>query len=176
MKELIRKKVLEQRKLINNKVQKDLNIINNLKSLLTDYQKIMIYYPIYNEPNILSIINDKTKEFYLPYCKNNEIEIRKIYDLNDLILDEEKVLSSKHKTNDIIDIVIAPALSTNSKCYRLGYGKGYYDRFLQKHNIKKIIVVYDEFIIEEDFQDEWDISFDYIVTDKKIIKRIDENV
>ena len=95
MKELIRKEILNKRKNIEFKDQKDLMIINHLKSIINDFNNIMIYYPISNEPNILNIM-ENNKNYYLPYCINKDIEVRKIVSLDDL----EKlksVLSSSRK-------------------------------------------------------------------------------
>lgn len=169
MKDIIRKEILIKRKAIENKNIKDEIILNYLRQLTSLYNKIMIYYPISNEPNILNII-ENAKTFYLPYCVNGDIEVRKLVGLNDLEKDEANVLSSKVKTNDIVDVVIVPAVAMNKQFYRLGYGKGYYDRFLKNKNVLKIAVVYDEFLIEDSYQDEWDVCFDYIVTNKEILK------
>ena len=130
----------------------------------------MIYYPISNEPNILNIM-ENNKNYYLPYCINGDIEVRKIVSLDDLEKDEANVLSSKVKTNDMIEVVIVPAVAMNRHFFRLGYGKGYYDRFLKYKNVLKIAVVYNDFLIDEQYQDEWDVCFDYIVTEKEIIKK-----
>lgn len=170
MKELIRKEILNKRKNIEFKDQKDLMIINHLKSIINDFNNIMIYYPISNEPNILNIM-ENNKNYYLPYCINKDIEVRKIVSLDDLEKDEANVLSSKVKTNDMIEVVIVPAVAMNRQFFRLGYGKGYYDRFLKYKNVLKIAVVYNDFLIDEQYQDEWDVCFDYIVTEKEIIKK-----
>lgn len=170
MKELIRKEILNKRKNIEFKEQKGLRIINHLKSIINDFNNIMIYYPISNEPNILNIM-ENNKNYYLPYCINGDIEVRKIVSLDDLEKDEANVLSSKVKTNDMIEVVIVPAVAMNRQFFRLGYGKGYYDRFLKYKNVLKIAVVYNDFLIDEQYQDEWDVCFDYIVTEKEIIKK-----
>ena len=71
----------------------------------------------------------------------------------------------------MIEVVIVPAVAMNRQFFRLGYGKGYYDRFLKYKNVLKIAVVYNDFLIDEQYQDEWDVCFDYIVTEKEIIKK-----
>jgi 5-formyltetrahydrofolate cyclo-ligase len=58
----------------------------------------------------------------------------------------------------------------NNKGYRLGYGRGYYDRYLVNSNCVKIALVYEQCLINESFEEEWDIKFDYIVTENKIIE------
>ena len=68
MKKELRKTLLEKRKNIINKESKDQIIVNNIYSIIEKYQKIMIYYPISSEPNILNIIKiEDNKLFYLPF-------------------------------------------------------------------------------------------------------------
>ena len=54
----------------------------------------------------------------------------------------------------------------NKKCYRLGYGKGFYDRFFAKNNIKakKIIVISNELISDEFVEDKFDFQCDEIIS------------
>ena len=89
--------------------------------------------------------------------------------MNDLELDLYNVPTSKIKTNDEVEVAIVPAVAMNNKKYRLGYGKGYYDKFLKNKDILKIAVVNSEFVIDVDYQDEWDVCFDIIVTEKEVI-------
>ena len=43
-----------------------------------------------------------------------------------------------NKITSIIDLIIVPALAVDKKNYRLGYGGGYYDRFLLDSSIINI--------------------------------------
>lgn len=169
MKKELREKVLEARNNISNKEFLDFEIVKNLKRLIGYNKNILIYYPIKNEANILGII-DSHNVFFFPYCKKEDIECRMIDGLENLILDEKGIPSSNIKSNAKIDIVISPAIAMNVRGYRLGYGKGYYDRYLQDKDCLKIAVVYDQFVFDEEYQDQWDVCFDYIVTDKRIIE------
>jgi 5-formyltetrahydrofolate cyclo-ligase len=167
MKQELRKTLSKQRKQLINDNE---GIVTNLPLLLSKYSKILLYYPIFNEPNVLSIMNkclDKT--YYLPYTYTDYIEIRKVENLDDLELDLYNVPTSKIKTNDEVEVAIVPAVAMNYKKYRLGYGKGYYDKFLKNKDILKIAVVNSEFVIDVDYQDEWDVCFDIIVTEKEVI-------
>ena len=64
---------------------------------------------------------------------------------------------------------IVPGYSFSEKGYRLGYGGGYYDRFLSEHkNVKTIGICFDEMISDEIPVGEYDIPVSLIVTDRKI--------
>lgn len=171
MKKELRKIYLEKRKHIEYREIKDESIIVNLHNVIKNYNNIMIYYPISSEPNILNIIKlNENKKFYLPFCNKGDIEVRLLQDLNDLIKDDTNIFSSKIKTNDKVEVVVSPAVACNSKFYRLGYGGGYYDRFLKDQDVVKIIIAYDDLIINEQYQEDFDIQYDYIITESKILK------
>ncbi len=64
-------------------------------------------------------------------------------------------------------VCIIPALSYDSEGYRLGYGKGFYDRFLSEHrNILKIGICYSECMEKHLPHEEYDIPADMVITEK----------
>ena len=65
-------------------------------------------------------------------------------------------------------ICIVPALVFSEYGYRVGFGKGYYDRFLQSFSGTKIGLAYEEQIIKRIPHDSYDIKSDIIVSDKKV--------
>lgn len=170
----LRKQYFKVRNKITNAQEKDLMIVENLKTIVNDYKKIGIYFSINHEPNIFPLTNNK-QMFYVPYCYKEKhlMEFRELLVptfLNKIIKDEAGINSLNTKTNNELDVIIAPSILANPKGYRLGYGGGYYDIFLKDKNCLKIICTYDELVKEIDFEEECDIKFDYIVTENKIIK------
>lgn len=67
-----------------------------------------------------------------------------------------------------IDAVIVPGLVFDGKGYRLGYGKGYYDRFLKPLSSRTFIcgVGYDFQVIDTVLPHEADVAMDWIVTER----------
>lgn len=169
----VRKKYYQIRKNIKNKKEKDINIINNCKLLIKEYNFIGVYYAINNEPNIMGLINEHQK-FYLPYCnKKKEMEFHEIIVptfLNRLIKDEVGIPSVVSTTNNNLDVIIAPAIAVNIEGYRIGYGRGFYDKFLSLNQCLKIVVAYEEQITDFACFNIYDVKFDYIVSDMRIIK------
>ena len=61
-----------------------------------------------------------------------------------------------------------PALCYDERGYRVGFGKGYYDRFLSGFGGKRIGICYSLCMVDKIDNDENDIKAEIIVTDKKI--------
>ena len=79
------------------------------------------------------------------------------------------------KTNSLIpDIILVPLLAFDKNKNRLGYGKGFYDRFLTKFsNKRKIITIGVAFSFQKYNKvptSSGDVRLDYILTDKGLIK------
>lgn len=66
-----------------------------------------------------------------------------------------------------IEVCVAPLLAINSRGYRIGYGGGYYDRFLAGRDILKIGVGYD-FQIAEFEEEGTDVPMDYFISERGI--------
>lgn len=64
---------------------------------------------------------------------------------------------------------IVPALAFDRKGYRLGYGKGYYDRFLADFCGKTVGICYNRFVIPALPRGKYDKSVDLIITEKRVI-------
>jgi 5-formyltetrahydrofolate cyclo-ligase len=72
-------------------------------------------------------------------------------------------------TPDNIDLVIVPGLAFDRQGNRLGYGAGYYDRFLAEITALKIGVAFAVQIVEEVPVAPYDQRVDLIVTENEVI-------
>lgn len=134
-----------------------------------EYQKaknIMIYYPLKDEINLLSLLSDKTKNFYLPRIKNKELECCP-YSTGDELCEScfhtlEPVCKACSKSD--LDMVIVPALAVDKENYRLGYGGGFYDRFLKDFSGKKIVCIPQDFILDTVYPEKHDEKIDIIIS------------
>ena len=147
-------------------------IITNIRAM-TIYQNashIMIYYPIKNEINLLPLLTDK-KTFFIPRITGEEIECCEFKENNKLTISKFKIPepSSKCPPADpqILDLIIVPALAANRHGYRLGYGKGFYDRFLKTVRAKTILAIPEELIFDNIHEEEHDVACDIVITQKK---------
>ena len=129
-------------------------------------KNIMIFYPLKNEINLLSLLDDKTKNFYLPKINGKSLlccHYKKNIKLCESYFGTQEP-DTKPTPKTTIDLVIIPALCCDVKNYRLGYGKGYYDKFLINCNAKKLVCIPKELIINTVFPEEHDIPADLILS------------
>ena len=65
-------------------------------------------------------------------------------------------------------LMIVPGLSFDKNGYRLGYGKGYYDRYLEHCDITTAGLVYSDFLVDKLPRGHFDLPVHYIVTEKGV--------
>jgi 5-formyltetrahydrofolate cyclo-ligase len=74
-----------------------------------------------------------------------------------------------------LDVVLLPLLAFDARGYRLGYGKGFYDRFLQRlsqqgRKVCRIGLSFSLQMVEEVPADQWDETLDGVVHEQGIIR------
>ncbi len=174
MKNELRKTAKEIRAKINC-IESSIAVKNNLYKLqeFKNSKNILCYFSFGSEVQTTNYFSDETKNWYLPKIEGENIKVCPYCDefkLNKYGIKEP--CNSPIADTKIIDMIIMPALCADKSGYRIGYGKGYYDRFLKtlKHKPVKVILEYEELIYNSVYPTEYDEKADYIVTDKKIYK------
>ena len=179
IKSKLRDKVLKLRK---SKSKKSININpSNIYSYLEkkNYNLKIIggYYPSNHEINDLEILNyffKRGSTISLPKIKkNNQMEFYKWYK-NDPLLINKYGIPEPETTNRVYpDILFVPLVAFDKKLNRLGYGGGFYDRYIQKiSKIKKAVKVGLAFSFQKLKTipvNKHDKKLDIIITDKEII-------
>ncbi|MFH1256119.1 MAG: 5-formyltetrahydrofolate cyclo-ligase [Candidatus Diapherotrites archaeon] len=71
-----------------------------------------------------------------------------------------------------IDLVIAPGLAFDRKLNRLGFGKGFYDRFLKKlpKKTKRIALAFECQVFGKVPAEKKDEKMDFVVTEKRVLR------
>ena len=64
---------------------------------------------------------------------------------------------------EIIDLAIIPGIAFDKNNNRLGRGKGYYDKLLNKLNVYKIGIGYKCQIVDDIQTDKWDIKMEEVI-------------
>ncbi len=179
MKDLIRAKLLSIRKRYKNRAEDSVQIVRKLLLLpeLRKAKSVLLYYPHQNEVDLRFLINYLLKEnkkfIFLPKVENNEIKVVRLSNLSQLKKGFAGIKEPDAKTEispEIIDVAIIPAIAFDRYGYRLGYGKGFYDRFLSNKKIFKIGVAYDFQILDKIPHTKYDVPVDLIITPTRIIK------
>ena len=168
-------------------------IINKSSSIITNkldsyihknnFKNIMIFVSfrneIYTHELIKKWLNDGEKNIYVPYIESN-IDQMKISQIEDFDKDLEKGVYNilepiekvkKESNNYDLDIIVVPGLIFSKNGYRIGYGGGYYDKFLSRvsDKVKKVGIVYSDFVLDDLPVDDYDIPVDLIMTERETI-------
>ena len=125
---------------------------------------LLLYYPLKDEIDIKPLYS-LDKKIFLPVIENNEMLFRR-YD-GDLKKGKFGIMepTGEYYTIGSNDLMIVPAVAYDRDGYRLGRGKGFYDRFLADKKIKTIGVVSKLRIVSDVFREPNDIKVDFIITD-----------
>ncbi len=158
---------LNLRKSFNSKdiSKKIVNKLINL-DILKDYKHIGIYYPINNEIDITSLLDIYSdKMFYLPVTKD-VLEFYPYHKEDILLKKKFNLLEPKETTivsKEDIEAFIVPSVCINKNGQRIGYGKGYYDKYLADYKGIKIAVIYKELNNLDILCNDYDLKFDFII-------------
>ena len=68
-----------------------------------------------------------------------------------------------------IDCALVPGIAFDEKCNRIGFGGGYYDRFLSDADIFKIGLCYDFQIVGETEHGAFDVPMDTVISERRTI-------
>ena len=143
-------------------------------------QSIGTYYPIRSEVKTFEIIKyalATKKTIGLPrIIDSNRIAFFKIMEnsFEDIKLTKGKYGILENLMSDSIveemDLLIIPGIAFDLQGNRIGYGKGYYDRFLSTRKVSYIMgLAFENQIIKKIPTTENDIPVDVLVTENRII-------
>ena len=136
---------------------------------------VMSYMDFKNEvktDRINNFIKESGKKLVLPKVIDKETMIV-IEDKNQYIVSpfgNKEPDGEEYKGN--IDVIITPGVAFDRDKNRVGFGRGYYDRFFVKYpNAKKISISFEKQIIDEGIEtDKYDKKVDILITENNIIK------
>ena len=141
------------------------------------FSHVMVYLATGNECDLSEYIKylyEENCSVYVPVCTGKGIMEAS------LLLDPEKDLeigtfgirapkeeARRFADPEILDAVIVPGVGFDHKGNRLGFGGGFYDRFLPRtrKQCKKIAVCYELQLIENVFPEDHDFPMDIIITE-----------
>ncbi len=177
----LRKLLKIKRHSITDKTYKDDTICNRL--LHSEWYKkadtVLCYAALDDEINMDRVITQALsdhKKVALPVCIDDmgHMEFYYINSLEDIKVASFSVrepdATESIKVNDFTNsICIVPAIAYDVSGFRLGYGKGYYDRFLSNYISLSIGLCYNELLVDKLPADEFDLPVNSIITQNGII-------
>ena len=138
-------------------------------------------FPEVNTHHIISKLWSMDKCVVVPKCnhKTKQMQFYQITNFDELVpapmgLYEPNHLITTHVENKYIDVCIVPGIVFDQRGYRIGYGGGYYDRFLPSFNGKIISIAFDEQLVKEVPYEKHDIPIDLLITNKHRITFVKE--
>ena len=158
-------------KIASKKIQKKLKKIGPFRAA----KKIGAYYPIGSEiltQDIIQELFSDGKEVFLPKVLGKDIEFRKITDFSSLEKGSFGILEPKEeciKDNDL-DVILVPTVGISPNGVRLGYGYGYYDRFLAGNQTVSISLTLEKQIVKNIPKQEHDVIINWIVTEDRVFE------
>ncbi len=181
---LLRRELLEKRNNLGPQYWSDKSnrIIKSLKNLQVFKQAEIIHCYVSmnqrNEVNTHPLIQDlltEGKRVLVPITgfETGELKHTELNTFDELVPNKWGVLEPENYmvSTQEPDVIVIPLLAADSQFNRLGYGKGFYDRFLKTTNATKIGLLFDDFLMDNIPVDYFDEKLDILITDKKILKR-----
>ncbi len=179
MKDTIRKEMLNKRlNMKDDEVQFLSNIITEkLKSftIWENTETTTLYWPIKGEVDIKNLsywLKEKGKTVYLPKIKGDTLMFG-LYSEKDLVEGKFGIKEPKKADTPMehIEVFVVPGIAFDFDGYRLGFGKGFYDKLISRKRAHQcfIGVCYEFQLLERLPRDIWDEKVDIVVTERSLV-------
>ena len=101
-----------------------------------------------------------------------KIEFRKVSDFSSLEKGSFDIMEPKDdcQTDNNLDVLLVPTVGISPTGVRLGYGHGFYDKFLAENKTTTISLTLEKQIVKNIPKSEHDIIIDWIVTEDKMLQ------
>lgn len=182
----IRNRILRERRALSQEQVEDLSdsvcahILHN--EMFYQAEAIYGYMPIQNEADIRLVLKKALqmgKKVALPRVEGDSMEFYEIQSLEDVEPGSFKVMEPKKDCPLFVEsgLMLVPLVVFDNAGNRIGYGKGFYDRYINSHkdagNGPKILlgVGYEMQRVDKIPADNFDYPMDYLVTEKVFEKR-----
>lgn len=138
---------------------------------------IFVYVGMDRELNTKPLIQQafaEGKRVGVPYCRTASImDVYEITSLDNMVLNKFGTEEPDPNTATLIekeeiDFALIPCASCNTKGDRIGFGRGYYDRFLEHASFDKILALREQLLTEDIPLGQYDVPIPYVVTEKGV--------
>lgn len=123
---------------------------------------------------LIHIMMRDGKTVAVPLCREKGVmEARRIEGMGDLVSGRYGILAPRLTCSLVppeeLDLVIVPCCTGNARGQRLGYGGGYYDRYLSKVKCPTMLLCRHQLEQEDIPLEPHDIAMDYLVTEQGMV-------
>ena len=145
---------------------------------------ILLYYPIKNEISPLFLFEvcvKMGKTLAFPVCQKNGVGLifKKVTSLDELLPSSFGLFEPNETCETIIPsentLCITPAIVFSKDGHRLGYGKGYYDRFLMNFTGTRVGFSYSALVCDTLPCEQHDIPLNMIITESEVLEIVKKN-
>lgn len=144
---------------------------------LIEAKTVCVYMPTGNEIDTTEIIRyckENGKRLAAPRVNGDTMEFYYFTDETDMEQGAYDIWepTGTEAVEDEESLVIMPGVAFDLSCNRIGYGKGYYDRYLSAHpHMKKVALAYDFQIVGRIKREVHDVRPDVVVTESRVIMK-----
>ena len=178
-KKLLRKKMRLLRRNIADKKEKSLLLQQALlkESCFLSADMLFVYLPLPDEPETFLLMEEAFamgKTVAAPRClTDGEMEFFIVRSMDDLRPGSYGILEPEYSENSIITptnntLILVPGMAFDQMGYRLGYGKGYYDRYLGKHPAVTAGLCFYECLSDSLPKGEFDLAVQFLATEQGV--------
>lgn len=176
-KKILRKELKQKRKNLpeSYRHQADIQISEHIKNLelYRQAQRIFCYVSMAEEVDTRALLENMLadgKTVAVPLClEKGVMEPRQITNMDQLKPGAYGILEPQEDTRKLepeaLELCVIPCVSCRTDGIRLGYGGGYYDRFLPKTKAKRVILCQEQMLCEDIPAESHDCPMDMVVTE-----------
>ncbi len=174
IKEKRRKQIKEEQRIKSKEITEKLFSLKKYKNA-----KTVLFYVSYNDEvftheMIKEALNDKKVVVPISNTKDETLSLSVLKSWDDLEIGSYGILEPKKKrikemNIDLIDLIIIPGVAFDINGNRMGHGKGYYDKLLEKTKATTIGLCFEFQLVEKIQIKPHDIPVNIIITEKRVI-------
>lgn len=132
------------------------------------------YHPVGSEVLTQEIIQNLLsagRKVCMPKVSVRDMEFRQIRDFSDLEVGAFGIMEPKDAcpVQESLDVVLVPTVGVSPDGVRLGYGRGYYDRFLAGRDAVTVSLTLEKQVVRKIPRSPHDILMDWIVTEERVV-------
>ena len=153
---------------LSNAICKNILDFNLFKSA----SSVALYSPIRSEVDVLPLTAVKGKYFVFPKVVEKDLFFSQAEYPDGFMIGAFGILepaTGEYVDFGEIDLMLVPGVAFDKSGYRLGYGKGFYDRLISRHaQIITLGICYNDFLLKSLQVEPWDTRVNYMVTDQGV--------